>query len=163
LSGSNCIALQLHLCSVSSPPARWGNSALNAALCPRDYFWDPSPALLWEVGLLPHLCSQPMLLYPNLFTESSALCPIPRLLRQAQHSTSTATVHVRLQSAVCVSVLLEGEGSFCPGAVLDYFPMWYGCSPVHSAVSHKQLWNWLGREMVSLFSVWHSIGRLSMG
>jgi hypothetical protein len=31
-------------------PARWGNSVLSAALCPRYWFWYPPPALLWEVS-----------------------------------------------------------------------------------------------------------------
>jgi hypothetical protein len=33
------------------PPARWGNSVLNPALCPRDQIQDPPPALTWEIGL----------------------------------------------------------------------------------------------------------------
>jgi hypothetical protein len=44
----------------ASPPARWGNSVLNAALCPRDKLWDLPSALFWEVGLLSHPCSQPL-------------------------------------------------------------------------------------------------------
>jgi hypothetical protein len=50
-------------CLFSSCLRKWGNSVLNAAFHPRDQLWDSSPALLWEVGLLPHpilsLCASP--------------------------------------------------------------------------------------------------------
>jgi hypothetical protein len=80
-------------------PARWSNSVLNAALCQRSAqgstscpalgVWPITPTLLsafvfflisagclqllWEVGLLAHPYSQPLLLYPCWATESSVL------------------------------------------------------------------------------------------
>jgi hypothetical protein len=50
----------------TSPLASWGNSVLNAALCPRDQLWDPSPSLLWEVSLLSQPLSQPLCLFQSL-------------------------------------------------------------------------------------------------
>jgi hypothetical protein len=70
--GSSCVALHLQLYLVSFSPARWGNSGLNAALYLRDQLWGPPPALLWEVGLSPQPCSQP-LWFPDLYWVLSAL------------------------------------------------------------------------------------------
>jgi hypothetical protein len=57
----------------SAPPlARWGNSLLNGALCPRDQLQDPPPALLWEDGLLSHPRSQPLRFPWSLLSASSS-------------------------------------------------------------------------------------------
>jgi hypothetical protein len=54
------------------PPARWGNSVLNTALVPQYQLQDPPSAPLWEVGLLPHPCSQPLCLSRPLLCASSS-------------------------------------------------------------------------------------------
>jgi hypothetical protein len=70
--GDSCIPLQLQLWSVP-PPTRWGNSVLNTGLCPIRSALGSTIALLWEVGLSLHPNSQPLLLLPHSFIESSAL------------------------------------------------------------------------------------------
>jgi hypothetical protein len=50
----------------------WGNSHLNAVLCPRDQLWGPPPALLLEVGLSPHPCSQPLCFFQSLLGSSGS-------------------------------------------------------------------------------------------
>jgi hypothetical protein len=64
VSGIWTLVFFFSCCSVWSapPPARWSNSVLNAALCPWDQFWDPPPALTWEVSLSLHSLSQPLCL-----------------------------------------------------------------------------------------------------
>jgi hypothetical protein len=54
------------------PPVRWGNSVLNATLCPRDLLWDPPPALFWDVSLLLCSPSQPLSLSQSLLSASSS-------------------------------------------------------------------------------------------
>jgi hypothetical protein len=121
----------------SAPPAaRWCNSVLNAALCPRGQLQDPPPALIWEVGLSSHPHSQPLCLSKPLLSASGcsgklpcyptpmlSLCSQPCSPGQVHHSTPTSTVCVRLQFAVCFSVLLGG-GFSPPWDALHYFP---GC------------------------------------
>jgi hypothetical protein len=69
-------------CVCSAPsPARWINSVLNAALCPRDQLCDATSALHWEGwpvtpplkgGLLPHSLSQPLCLSRSLLRVSGS-------------------------------------------------------------------------------------------
>jgi hypothetical protein len=68
-------AVLLFICSsvwLAHPPARWGNSVLNAALCSRDQLQDPPLALLWEFGLLPHLHCLPLCFFQSLLGTSGS-------------------------------------------------------------------------------------------
>jgi hypothetical protein len=69
------------------PPARWGNSVLDAALCPRDQLQDLPPALLWEVGLSLHPCSQSLFFSWSLLDASSSFG------RLAYHPTPTLSFY----------------------------------------------------------------------
>jgi hypothetical protein len=53
---------------------------------PGDHLKDSSPAPIWEVGLLSHLCSQLLSLFPPSFTESSAPCLTPSPHSQGRFS-----------------------------------------------------------------------------
>jgi hypothetical protein len=107
LPGGSCVALQLQLCLVSSSPSRVGQfsfeycpqsqetiSGINHQPCFEKLACYPTPHSqplclasplvvlvqhLWDVGLLPYHCSQPLLLFPRLFSESLAVCPTPVL------------------------------------------------------------------------------------
>jgi hypothetical protein len=69
------------------PPARWGNSVLNAAPCPRNQVLDPLSALLLEVGLSPDPCSQ-------LFCISQSLLgAINSFVRLACHPTPALSLY----------------------------------------------------------------------
>jgi hypothetical protein len=92
--GSSCIALQLQIFG-QLLPQHVGNSVLNTALCPTQ-LWDPALALLWEVGLSPHPCSQPLLLGLCLFSSF----PYSLSPGQVQYSTLASAIDVRLQFAL---------------------------------------------------------------
>jgi hypothetical protein len=127
------------------PPARGSN--------PGDQLQDPPPDPLWEVslsyhlhsqllcfsqsllgassaplevGLSPHPCSQPLLLYPHSFTKRSSLSV--QLLAptcspgQGQHSTPTSAVSVRLQFTVYAFQFCWKGDSIFPVTVLDCVP-----------------------------------------
>jgi hypothetical protein len=79
--------------------------------------------LLWEVGLLPHPCSQPLLLFFYLFTENSALRVY--LLASPPFPRADSAFHLpHPQSLFDYSSLFVVQfcwgGSVCPGAVLVY-------------------------------------------
>jgi hypothetical protein len=67
--------LPYHCNSVWSvlPPARWSNSVLSTTLSPARLAQQSSTALFWEVGLSPHLHSQPLCFNPPLLSDSPAL------------------------------------------------------------------------------------------
>jgi hypothetical protein len=99
--GDNCVALQLQFCLVRSSPSKVGqfsfeccplsqeiSSRIHCLLCFGRLACFPTSTLslcaspnlywvlvllLWEVSLLSHSCSQPLLLYPRSFTENSVL------------------------------------------------------------------------------------------
>jgi hypothetical protein len=115
--GGSYIVLQLQLWLVSSSPSKVGQSIFCTVLSPVRLAQWSNTALLWEVGLLPHSCSQPFyfsylyslrvqLLAPSLLSRAdSAFHPIP-------------IVGVRLQFAVYAFLFCLG-GSICLGAALD--------------------------------------------
>jgi hypothetical protein len=138
---------QLQLCLVSSSPRKVGqfsfqccplsheissrihhlpgfgklvcHSTPTLSLCASPNICSVLVCLLWEVGLLPHPCFQPLLLDLHYFTESLAPCPTPVL--QGRFSIPPPPLLVLDYSllfmlfsfVVCV-------WSVIPGAVLDY-------------------------------------------
>jgi hypothetical protein len=62
LPGGSCIALPLQLCEASSSHSKVGQSVLSTTLSPMRLTQLPTTPPLWEVGLLPHPCSQHLLL-----------------------------------------------------------------------------------------------------
>jgi hypothetical protein len=98
------------------PPARWGNSVLNAALCPRDQLWDPPPALLWEDGLLPQphsqtLCFSWVLLGAGSSSGKLVFCPVPALSLWCFTGTESL--------APCPTPVLWGRFSILPPPLLS--------------------------------------------
>jgi hypothetical protein len=66
-------------------------------------------------------CSQPLLLFLPLFTESSAHCPTPILWAKFSIPTHLCCLcYITIHCLYC-PILLVG-GSICPGVVLDYVP-----------------------------------------
>jgi hypothetical protein len=95
----------------------WMLSGSGVQLC------DPLTALLCCSGLLPHPCSQPLLLFFYLFTENSALRVY--LLASPPFPRADSAFHLpRPQSLFDYSSLFVVQfcwgGSVCPGAVLVY-------------------------------------------
>jgi hypothetical protein len=90
-------------------PAKWGNSVLNAALCPRGQLHNLPPALLWEVGLSPHPCSQTLYFSHTLLGASGSSG------RLACHPTPTLILcccsWVSLRVWLLAPPLISGEGS----------------------------------------------------
>jgi hypothetical protein len=149
--GGSCIALQLQLCLVSSSLSNVEQFSFE--YCPKSHktssliYHRP----LWEVGLSPHSCSQPLyfahlcllivqfflweagLFAPPLFSafvpcfaflcwELSSL-PHPHSLRLFQHSTPHPLLVVNYNSLFLLFSFLQGD-SICPGAALDLRGGW---------------------------------------
>jgi hypothetical protein len=142
-------ALPYHCnCVWSVPPtARWCNSVLNTALIPTRLAKQYTMALLWEVGLSPHLHSQPLYLTPSLLSDSSAPLGSWFLTPAGLRTSLCSLFHLSLWEFIslphpflrgrisipphphsqclitnpflCFSVLFGGS-SICPGVVLDY-------------------------------------------
>jgi hypothetical protein len=104
-----------------------------------DQLRDPPPAPLWEVGLLSHPCSQPLLLFSPLFSECLAPCPTPVFWGRFSvpphpHCQCYITI-----CCLCFSVLLGGFNLPRGCAGLCSQRMYKGlacggcCSPVGSA------------------------------
>jgi hypothetical protein len=115
-----------------------GSSVLNAALCLwRSALGSTTSAVLGG-SLSPSSCSQPLLPYPCLFTESFVLrvwlLAPPLSPGQFPDSPPAPTIGVRLQFAVYELQFCWGV-SVCPGAALVYVSRgWVGKScVVHDA------------------------------
>jgi hypothetical protein len=130
-------------------------------------------APLGGVGLSSHPHSQPLLLYLNLFTESSALrvwlLAPPHSPGQVQCSTpSLPAVSVGLQFTIYTFQFCCSGVQYAQGLHWIIFPGVRNLCVVHVSLFVLQIHassfgaSWWG-EMVPLYSVWHSIRRLSMG
>jgi hypothetical protein len=120
--GSSCVAFQLQLCWSVLPLAKCGNSVLNAVFFPRDHLQDPPPALLWEVGLLSHLCSH------LLCFSQSLLCASGSFGRLTCHPTTTLSLYaypdlcwVPIAPLGCFLVTLLPISAFVALPVLDHW------------------------------------------
>jgi hypothetical protein len=117
-------------CVCSAPPlARWGNSVLNAALCPGDRLWDPPPALLWEVSLL-LIPSFSLYACPNLCWVLVAplggwLVSLLLLSAFAALWSVTDSSALRAQFLVTPQAVQQWEINSLP---LPHFPGWIQCS-----------------------------------
>jgi hypothetical protein len=105
-------------------PAWWGNSVLNAFLCPRDWLWDPPPALFWEAGLLPHptlsLCAFPDHCWVLAALLGGSLVTLLLFSWAGSVFTLASTVSVSLQLTIYVFQFCWGRGVVslhrgCPG------------------------------------------------
>jgi hypothetical protein len=113
----------VQLCLVSSSPSKAGNSVLSTTLSPRRWTQQFATPLLWEVGFLPHHCSQ-CLSSPCLHLLKVWLLAPPQFCEVGSMLHLTPTVSGRLKFTQLCS---GGRGSICPGAALDYVPMgWMG-------------------------------------
>jgi hypothetical protein len=101
------------------PPARWGNLVLSIAFSPMRLAQPSTMSLLWEVGLLLHPHSQPLLLF-LVHWEFGSL-PHPHSLGQVQHSTPPLLLVLDYNCCFWFSVLFGGC-SISTGTVLDYVP-----------------------------------------
>jgi hypothetical protein len=117
-------------------------------------------AQLWEVSLLPHPCSQPLLLFLPSFTESLAPCPTP--VHQGQVQCSTPPLMLMLDYNLLFMLFsFFGGRSNLPRRCAGLCSLGVGrgvmcgafCSHAVSADLCRQLWNWLvGKNGVLLFS-----------
>jgi hypothetical protein len=104
---------------------------LSIALHATRQLWDPPLALLWEAGLSSLSCSQPLLLFPHLFTESSALrvqllAPSPFSGGRLSVPPPSLLLVLEYNSLFVLFSFVGGRDSICPGAVLDYVPKGIG-------------------------------------
>jgi hypothetical protein len=142
-------------------PALWGNSVLNTALCPTRPALGSTTCPTLGSWLIASPLLSAFVSFHSLRIQHWEFSSLPHPLGQVQCSIPTSTVGVSLQFAVYVFFVWLGGFSLHRGCTgLCSLGVGKGVEhgawnpPVHSAHSHKQLWNQMvERNGVAFLSV----------